>query len=202
MLFKKLCTLSTLFIISTSIAHATFHRWEITELYSNADGSIQFIELFESKGDDDQNLLLTDAAELSSTDGSTTNFMTFTSDLPSIFTANQFFLIGTAGYAELAGAVTPDYMMADGFLFIDGGTVNFGPGVSVVTHGALPTDGILSLNVSLSTGAISTGTNSPTNFLGATGSIVAPAVVPVPTAVWLFVSGLLGLIGVGRRRAD
>ncbi len=27
-----------------------------------------------------------------------------------------------------------------------------------------------------------------------------PAVVPIPSAVWLFVSGLLGLVGMARRR--
>jgi len=35
------------------------------------------------------------------------------------------------------------------------------------------------------------------------GSIVSPAVsaVPVPAAVWLFASGLLGMVGIARRRA-
>lgn len=30
----------------------------------------------------------------------------------------------------------------------------------------------------------------------------APAAVPIPAAVWLFGSGLLGLVGIGRRRKD
>ena len=30
----------------------------------------------------------------------------------------------------------------------------------------------------------------------------APAAVPLPAAVWLFGSGLLGLVGVARRRRD
>ena len=195
MLFRKFFTLSVVFISGTSVAHATFHRWEITELFSNADGSIQFIELFETKGDIEQNLLFTDGAELSSTDGSITNFMTFPSDLPSIDTANKFFLIATSGFEGLAGAVTPDYIMPDGFLFTGGGTVNFGPGVSFLPHGALPTDGILSFIT-----AGGTGTNSPTNFAGSTGSIDASAVVPVPPAVWLFGSGLIGVVAVARRR--
>jgi hypothetical protein len=33
----------------------------------------------------------------------------------------------------------------------------------------------------------------------AAGSVTPP--VPLPAAVWLFGSGLLGLLGVGRRRA-
>lgn len=32
-------------------------------------------------------------------------------------------------------------------------------------------------------------------------TVAAPAAVPVPPAVWLFASGLLGLVGVARRRA-
>ena len=30
--------------------------------------------------------------------------------------------------------------------------------------------------------------------------LVAPSAVPVPAAVWLFVSGLLGLVGIARRK--
>jgi len=119
----------------------------------------------------------------------------FPNDLPSNQTANKFLLIGTTAYAGLDGAVTPDYILADEFLFTVGGTVDFGLDVSVITHGALPTDGIFSLNAD---GSI--GTNSPTNFAGDTSSVIAPAVVPVPAAAWLFVSGLLGVVALGRRR--
>jgi len=195
-LFKKFSTLLVFSITCASTAHATFHSWEINELYSNTDGSIQFIELLESKGDDDSHLLFTDNAQLASTDGSITNLMaSFPNDLPSNLTANKFFLIATTGFAGLDGAVTPDYILPDEFLFTAGGTVDFGLDVSVITHGALPIDGILSFNADGSTGI-----NSPTNFAGAAGSIIAPVVVPVPAAAWLFVSGLLGLVCVGRRR--
>ena len=205
MLFRKFFTLLVFFISSISTAHATFHSWEINELFSNDDGTIQFIELFEAKGDDDSHLLFSDdpPAELSSTstDGSITHSMMFPNDLPSNLTANKFFLIATSGFASLAGAVMPDYIMADSFLFIGGGTVDFGLGVSEVIHGILPTDGILSLNLNVdSTGVISTVTNSPTNFAGAVGSIDVSAVVPVPAAVWLFSSGLIGMVAVARRR--
>jgi len=37
--------------------------------------------------------------------------------------------------------------------------------------------------------------------LSATGQLTASPAVPLPAAVWLFGSGLLGLLGVGRRRA-
>jgi len=199
MLLRKF-TLLVFFITCTSTAHATFHSWEINELYSNTDGSIQFIELFEAKGDDDSHLLLTDNAQLTSTgiDGLIIHLMaSFPNDLPSNLTANKFFLIATTGFAGLDGAVTPDYILPDEFLFTGGGTVDFGLDVSIIAHGALPIDGLLSLNADGST-----GTNSPTNFAGATGSIIAPAVVPIPAAAWLFMSGLLGLVVIVRRRVS
>ena len=205
MLFSKLFTLVVLCVAGTTVAQADFHRWDINELFSNADGSIQFIEFFESEGSNGENLLFSssDAALLSSISGSTTLSMSFPNDLPSTVTENKFFLIATAGFAGLAGlagAVTPDYIMTDGFLFIGGGSVVYsdvdGP-LDTVTHGALPIDGILSINA-----AGSTGTNSPTNFAGDMGSIDASTVVPVPAAVWLFTSGLLGLVGVARRRSS
>jgi len=45
--------------------------------------------------------------------------------------------------------------------------------------------------------------SSPTNFVFEINGNYIPqvAVVPVPAAVWLFVSGLLGLLGLGRRNA-
>jgi hypothetical protein len=58
-----------------------------------------------------------------------------------------------------------------------------------------------------------TGSNSLTNAvesytlgasdltLSANGTLATASPVPIPAAVWLFGSGLLGLIGVGRRRA-
>lgn len=208
MLFRKSFTLLAFFITTTSTVQASFHKWEITELFSNADGSIQYIELFTVA--DGQELLNTDpdVAQLSSTstDGLTTNLMaTFPNDLPSDLTADRNFLIATSGFEALVGAVTPDYIMPDGFLFIDGGTVDFADmfsPVNTVIHGALPIDGTLSLNVDLNTSTISPGTNSPTNFAGDTGSIDASAVVPVPAAVWLFGSGLIGVVVVARRRKN
>ena len=207
MLFRKFFILLFLFISCISTAYADFHKWEISELFSNADGSIQFIEMFTQA--DGQELLNSgpDIAQLSSSDGSTTNSMFFPNDLPSDLTGGKHFLIATSGFQGLAGAVTPDYIMADGFLFTGGGTVifadQFDP-LNTVIHGVLPTeetsDGTLSLNVDLNTSAISLGTNSPTNFAGATGSIDVSAVVPVPAAIWLFGSGLIGVVAVARRR--
>ena len=194
MMFKKYFTLLFLLVTGTPVAHATFHSWEINEVFSNADGSIQFIELLERKGDDDSHLLFTDNAQLTSSNGTTTNSMIFPNDL-AFGTANKSFLIATAAFAGLSGAIIPDFIMSDGFLFTGGGLVDFGLGVSALLHGALPTGGKLSLNASDQ----STGTNSPTNYAGEMGSIDVSA-VPVPATVWLFGSGLIGLVSVARRK--
>ncbi len=201
MMFRTMFAFIIIFIMSLSTANAELHRWEISELFSNADGSIQFIELFETRNEDENHLLLSEGENITSTSGVDMNVLLFPSDLPSEMTASRFFLIATAGFSGLAGAVTPDYIMSDSFLFTDGGTVNFAHSVSIVNHLALPVDGTLSLQVDLFSDAepfpLSTGINSPTNFAGDIGSV---SVIPVPAAVWLFASGLFGLVAIARRR--
>jgi hypothetical protein len=45
------------------------------------------------------------------------------------------------------------------------------------------------------------GTNPPYTFTNTyDGTIINPSVVPVPAALWLFGSGIIGLVGVARRR--
>ena len=57
----------------------------------------------------------------------------------------------------------------------------------------IETDGTLDFGVTPATGV----------YIGASTLTIttSPAVVPVPAAVWLFSSGLIGLIGVARRKA-
>ncbi len=138
-----------------------FHLFRINELYSNADGSVQFIELNVGpfNGED-----LWQGQSITVTQGGVTHSYTFPNNLPSSATANTSVLIATQGFADL-GVVTPDYIVPSGFLFTNGGTVNFA-NVDAVAYGALPTDGSLSIDRS---GA--TATNSPRDFAGATGTV-------------------------------
>jgi hypothetical protein len=71
----------------------TFHLYKINELYSNSDGSVQFIELTTTA--EGQDLLA--GHFISVTSGSTTNSFTFPTDLPSPNTANTTVLIATQG---------------------------------------------------------------------------------------------------------
>ena len=140
-------------------AAAAFHLWDMNELYSSADGSVQFLELTTSAGGQE----LLSGHTLTSASGGVTHTFTFATNLPGD-TAGHRFLVGTMGYAALAGVPNPDYVVPNGFFFPGGGTINFA-GVDTWTHGSTPS-GNLSLNRDGSTGV-----NSPRNFAGQTGVI-------------------------------
>ena len=143
----------------------SFHLYTINEIYSNADGTIQFIELINGPFSG-QNLWRGHA--ISVNQGGVTHSFAFPSDLPSSNTANTTVLIATQGFADL-GIVTPDFIVPANFLFTAGSaTVDFG-GVNAVTYASLPTDGTQSLNRNLVA-----GTNSPTNFAHLTGTVPPP----------------------------
>ncbi|MEZ6193897.1 MAG: PEP-CTERM sorting domain-containing protein [Phycisphaerales bacterium] len=148
-------------------AHATFHLWDITEVYSNADGSVQYIEMetiFNS-----QEFLINHTIQASD-NGSVINTFTFPSNSPSP-TAGHKLLLATPGFAALPGAVTPDFILPAAPFFNPDSpatSINFvAADIFSFTATDLPTDGVLSLNRNLTT-----GTNSPTNFAGQTGSLV------------------------------
>jgi len=155
----------TAFALFSLQARASFHLWKIDEIYSNATGSVQFIELSVTSSGEQ---FLT-GHTISVTEGSNpAHTLMFPSDLPGD-TANRHFLIATQGFARL-GIVTPDYVVPDGFLYVPEGTIDYA-GVDVVGYHGLPTDGVHSID--RSGNAI---VNSPTNFAGQTGTIgPAPA---------------------------
>ena len=195
-----LCLLAA---VSASPVAASFHTFQLNEFYSNADGSIQYVELKEGFGANGQ--LFLGGRAITSTQGGTTHTLVFLTDLPSVITASKSVLIATPGFAAL-GIVAPDYIVPAGFLFVGGGTVNYA-GVDILTLGALPTDGVTSLNRDGTTGV-----NSPRNFAGQTGSIPAappPASAsasPIPlfdprlVAVLIVLLALSGALAFWRRR--
>jgi hypothetical protein len=188
--------------LGSTAALASFHLWRIAELYSSADGLVQFIELHESFGADGENFLM--GQGMISTQGTTTRTYTFPTNLPNASTANKRMLIATPGFAAL-GVVVPDYIVPAPFLFPGGGTLDYA-GVDIVSYPALPTDGVSSVD---RTGA--RATNSPTNYAGQTGSISGgpspqgppadPNAVPAMSLPALILSVTLLLIagGIARR---
>jgi serralysin len=142
----------------------SFHLYQVHEIFSNADGTVQFIEL--SVGPFDGESFWT-GQSISVTSGTAVNTYTFLSDLPSTLTANTSVLIGTQGFANL-GLVAPDYIVPAGFLFTGGGVIDYAA-FSSVPYGALPTDGVHSVDVA---GNIASA--SPANFAGATAQLGPP----------------------------
>ena len=174
-------------------ARASFHTFQIAELYSSPDGAVQFVELHESFGQDFEQFL--SGRALTSAQGGTSRTYTFPNDLPSSSTANKRVLIATPGFAALAG-VTPDYTVPAPFLFPGGGTLDYA-GVDQVTYPALPGDGRSSVD---RTGVVALAT--PTNFAGQTGALQPPPPPPppapaagVPALTPLAAAALIAVVG-------
>ena len=144
----------------------SFHQYRINELYSNASGTIQFIELVVGNANGEHQWA---GVNLRSIRDGVTQTFTFPSNLPNSSTANTTVLIATQAFADL-GLVTPNFIVPAGFLFTAGGTLNFG-GADEVSHGSFPVDGQQSLNRS-GQAAVA----SPRNFAGTSASLPLPVV--------------------------
>jgi hypothetical protein len=146
------------------------HQWRFNELYSNADGTIQFVEMHECCG-------FTAEIGLSSkwilVVGTGSKY-TFNRNLTGN-TADRYLLLATQGFADLPGVPAPDFIIPDGFLALGGDDLEYWLyDAANLTYGALPADGVMSFNAD-SGNAV----NSPTNFAGETGSIDPTTVQPV-----------------------
>ena len=151
-------------------AMAGSHSWRINEVFSNADRTIQFIEMKECCGMDNETALANKWIRSKTTN----NMFIFPANLVGP-TGDRYLLLATEAFAALPGAPTPDYIIPASFFDIDGdsieywfytaATMTFGPG-------ELPTDCISSLHDG-GAGRNFTGPNSPTNYNNDTGSINA-----------------------------
>jgi hypothetical protein len=161
--------------VVASPAPAFFHLWKFTEFFSNHDGSVQFIELHSSGSAE------TVAQGATITSMSTGNVFTFPSNLTGN-TFNRRLLIATPGFASLSGAVAPDFTLPSTSFFNTAGDTltlfQFGV-IDSKMFTSVPTDGVMSRHYNLANGQTSLGTNMPTNYAGATGSVnLAPPVTP------------------------
>ena len=167
-----------------SPARASFHLWKLDEVFSNADGSQQFIEMFCAFPG--QQFPHTDAggpfgpATLSS--GSQTFVFPHDLPLPAVVghdTDNQHMLLATAGFNPLG--VTPDYTLPAHFFSTGSDTLNFSAAVGgpldSLSWSALPTDGT-ALFQTPGTTTQSVGAASAQSFSGG-----STQTVPLPAAV-------------------
>lgn len=161
-------------------ALADHHLIDVNEVFTNADGSIQYVELI-ALANGQTNLAQTRVTARNH-DGSVTNIVF---DFKSSFNAlgnKETILIATAGFEAVAG-FAPDFVMPDdALIFYPDGRVEFrqdsGSIVDAVAYGnysgsntgfgnpavALPCDGTLSLTRS------GTGNDNETNWKAATNS--------------------------------
>lgn len=157
-------------------ALAEYHTFQIEQVFSNADGTIQFVVLHEIAGLNGENFLSGHA--FTASQGATMQSFMFNANLPGGAsgyygnmpspTAFAHVLIATQGFVNL-GLVMPDYVIPNGFLPLTNGTINYA-GVDQVSYTALPTDGVSALNRSGMTVP-----NLSTNFNGQSASVTAPA---------------------------
>ncbi|MCB9838116.1 MAG: hypothetical protein H6813_02155 [Phycisphaeraceae bacterium] len=149
-------------IAGTALAGA--HTWDVVEVFTNADGSIQFVELHEQNGGAGEIGL---ANKVVSCDVSGNSFV-----IPANVASPASFkslLLATQSFADLPGAPTPDYIIPADFFNVGGDTLRYGAfDTWVIGAGSIPTDCVSSFN--RSGGA---ALNSPTNLSGETGSVDA-----------------------------
>ena len=162
----------------SATAWAGIHTWDINEVFSNADGTIQFVELFDAGAGGTETGVGTGIIS------STTPGQSFAlSGGPVVGPTNgKFYLIATQAFADLPGAPVPDDIIPPGsipFFNIAGDTVAYAS--DSWGFGAVPTNGSDSLDRFTGVGA-----NSPTNYAGATGSVsVAIPVLSLPALLGL-----------------
>ena len=161
-------TVAALFV-ATDRAEAGSHLWDLSEIYSNADGTIQFIELFQP----------TSACCEVNMSGKWVRALNTGNqfDFPTNLTGNTAFrhmLLATSGFAALPGAPPVDFILPDNFFATGGDTIELFlyDALSTPTIG-LPLDGVNSLHKDPATGTWSIATNSPTNYDGTAGAVDA-----------------------------
>jgi hypothetical protein len=153
-------------VLTATGASAAF---QIDEIYSNADGSVQYVVLRETAGANGQQAF--NGLQLVTTHGNFAKTFTFGGDLPNSATANTHVLVASAGFVAL-GLIAPDYVLPDRFIATDGATLNFA-GIDQVAYAALPTDGVNAINR-----AGAALPNVAINFAGATATVP-----PLPVTV-------------------
>ena len=103
-------------------AEASFHLFRIDQVYSNADGNVQYVVMRESTGSNGEHLWNQQQLETTNRAGIRKQ-LRFPSNLPSASTAGRSVLIATPGFAAL-GLVAPDYTIPARFIPTDGGKLS------------------------------------------------------------------------------
>lgn len=144
-------------------ALADFDQWQINELFSNAEGTVQYIEL-QSAASNQGSLsgLTLVATDIS---GQQQNTLEISSNLAGD-TLGKKLLFATQSFVQSTG-LSADFEIEDGFLFTEGGSLDFANGASVISYQAsqLAKNGVQSMS-----GALLPQQSDPTNYSGLTAT--------------------------------
>lgn len=113
--------------------------FQVTQLFSDASGDSQFIQLEELAGNDGQDRLDSITITVTNRSGITKTYP-FPHALRSPMTAHKHVVIVSSGLAATLLPAFADYVMPNQFLPTDGGTIAFA-GADSWTYAALPTAG-------------------------------------------------------------
>jgi len=167
-------------LLASGVALAA-DAWRVSEIFSNSDGSVQYIRLTTSVNNQQnlagQRLTAFDAS------GRVGQTFTFPSNLSASQTAFRSVLIGTEAFSALT-QLSVDYRLPAGFLFTAGGSVRFGS-IDTLSYRAdqLPVNGAQAMSAGKT--AL---TARPVNFLGQSKTLSLEA-----TAIFNDSTGLLTL---------
>ncbi len=160
---------------AASPAFGAFHLWRVSEMFTDATGQVQFIEMFTTFSG--QQFMTTHTIACTNPGNTQTNTYLFQSNTCAP-TNNKRIVLATAAFAALPGSVTPDYIIPANFLFKEGGSINFGPNQQIFTYPAMPINGTDALQDDTFTTSppyvFTVGRNNPTNCAGSVGSVTVP----------------------------
>lgn len=162
-------------LVFAAPARAAFHLWKIQEVFSSADGAVQFVELFCPPPNSGEFFLNLHTIKATS-DGVPVTFTLDHNLSGQASTSGRTFLLATSGFSALAGGVAPDYTLPANFINPNAASIsiNFSDvDILTFTGAQLPKDGVSALVDSNPAGAanLAPQTNSPKNFAGAAGSV-------------------------------
>ena len=213
--FKQSCTLTLPFIAATCAfapisQAASVSDLLITEIMATpaavSDTQGEWFELFNPTAES----INLNGITLSD-DGSNQHIIT--SDNPLVIDPGSFFVMARNGDSTTNGGFTADYVYnnfslgntSDQIIFSDASSIllrvdyeaGFVPsaGSMELTNGIMQIDNYVAANTAFGLGDLGTpGTAGSFNLAG------TPAPVPLPGAVWLMASGLLGFVGFKRKQ--
>ena len=168
-----------------TVANAAFHLIQVSQIFSNADGTVQYVVLTALAGGQQ----FVRGHTIVSSQGSAQNSFTLPTDLPGdtaesgggIYgggaTVLKSFVVATQGFANL-NLVKPDYIVPNNFFFTTNAVLNWAEGSDIYAYASLPTTGGLAL---YRNGTTAVG--SPVNFFGETARMPTGNVSAAPMAL-------------------